>query len=328
MDNVVESDGVNTPNDTPPIDTNDLYIPQSEFYFADNPRTTFTGILPYKETHIRPLNFSIFAGATITYMTIQHIIQKNSIWSETGEFRFIEDGNYALYIDKVGHTYGAYLSSYCFTEMFLWSGFGYDLSYVLGSSFGVLYTLYVEIMDGFAAGWGFSPSDFYSNVVGSTFSLVQHYVPFLQNFNYKFAYIPANWHGELPREPHSFFIDDYSSHTFYMSANIHNMLPKDLKKYWPDWLQLTFGVAVRNLCDLQNPALNCDITRGDVYDGHIVASPRYIIGLDYDLVKILPDGSPFWNWVKQTLNYVKLPAPAIEFGPETRFYLMYPFKIY
>ncbi len=303
-----------------------ITISKEEFKYGDNYRTSFTGILPNRETRIRPTNFAIFAGATLSYMTIQHIIQKNSIWSETGEFRFIEDGNYALYIDKVGHTFGSYFSSYFFTEMFLWSGFDYDLSFVLGPTLGMLYTAYVEVMDGFAAGWGFSPSDFYFNVAGSVFFMLQHYIPFLQNITPKFMYIPANWHGELPRKPHSFFIDDYASHTFYWSFNIHNMLPNSLKDYWPSWLQLTFGVAVRNLCDTNDPAHNCDLSRGQVYENGVLGSPRYIIGLDYDLVKILPDGAPFWNWAKQTLNHFKLPAPAIEFSNEgTRFYLMYPF---
>jgi len=304
-----------------------LQIRQKEFMFADNPRTTITGLLPFRNTNIQPINFAIFTGATLTYMIVQHIIQKNSIWSETGEFRIIEDGNYALYSDKIGHTYGAYLSSYFFTEMLLWSGFGYDISHILGPSLGILYTLYVEIMDGFAYGWGFSPSDFYCNVIGSTFFSLQHFIPFLQNFNYKFVYIPADWHGELTRKPHSFFIDDYASHTFYMSVNVHNLLPKNLKKYWPDWLQITFGYGVRNLCDGNVAEYNCDLSRGKIYDNNVVGSIRYIIGLDYDLIKILPDGSPFWNWLRQTLNFVKLPAPAIEFGDETRFYLMYPFTI-
>ncbi len=307
------------------IDTS-LTLTPEEFMYGDNYRTTFTGIMPNRETKIRPTNLAIFAGATLAYMTAQHIVQKNSIWSETGEFRIIEDGDYALYIDKVGHTYGADLSSYFFTEMFLWSGFGYDASFLLGPSLGVLYTAYVEVMDGFAADWGFSPTDFYSNVGGALFFMLQHYIPYLQNITPKFMYFPADWHGELKRVPHSFFVDDYSSHTFYWSFNVHNMLPKALKSYWPSWLQLTFGVAVRNLGDMNDPNFKPDYSKGKVYDGHVFGSPRYIIGLDYDLVKILPDGVPFWNWIRQSLNYFKIPAPAVEFSNEgTRFYLLYPF---
>ncbi|MDR3628245.1 MAG: hypothetical protein P4L45_15485, partial [Ignavibacteriaceae bacterium] len=55
---------------------------------------------------------------------------------------------------------------------------------------------------------------------------------------------------------------------------------------------------------------------------------RYVIGLDYNLVRLLPDGGWFWNWFRQTLDYIKFPAPALEFSPGgTKFKLLYPFKI-
>ncbi len=55
---------------------------------------------------------------------------------------------------------------------------------------------------------------------------------------------------------------------------------------------------------------------------------RFVIGIDYNLVELLPDGVPFWNWLKQSLNYIKLPAPAIEFSNQgTKFMILYPFTI-
>jgi hypothetical protein len=59
--------------------------------------------------------------------------------------------------------------------------------------------------------------------------------------------------------------------------------------------------------------------------------------LDYDLPELLPDFrntvggtvGDVLNWCKQTLNFVKLPSPSIEFGASgmTRFNLLYPFKL-
>jgi hypothetical protein len=59
----------------------------------------------------------------------------------------------------------------------------------------------------------------------------------------------------------------------------------------------------------------------------VFGSPRFIIALDYNLVKLLPDGGSFWNWFKQTLNFWKFPSPAIEIGEQVRFFLFYPFTI-
>lgn len=294
-----------------------------DFTIADNPRYTFTGELPYLNTNIKPVRAAIFGGVVGTFYITQHIIQKNTIWSETGSFRFIEDHDYALYIDKIGHFYGTYLASSLYTELFMWSGFSYDASVLLGSFMGLAYTTYVEIMDGFAVDWGFSPSDFYSDVAGVAFHLLQHYVPFFQNFTPKFIYIPADWHGERRRQPSTMFIDDYSSHAFFLSVNVENILPKDMKPYWPDWLQLSIGYSARNLCSPID--FGCDYDDINYYSPWLAGSPRYIIALDYDFVKLLPDGSPFWNWFKQALNYVKFPAPAIEVGNGTRFMLLYPF---
>jgi hypothetical protein len=60
---------------------------------------------------------------------------------------------------------------------------------------------------------------------------------------------------------------------------------------------------------------------------YVWGNRKLIIALDYDLVKLLPDGGHFWNWLKQSLNYFKLPSPAIEIGKPIRFYLLYPFPI-
>jgi hypothetical protein len=55
---------------------------------------------------------------------------------------------------------------------------------------------------------------------------------------------------------------------------------------------------------------------------------RFVIGIDYNLVELLPDGVPFWNWLKQSLNCIKLPAPAVEFSKDsTQFKILYPFTI-
>ncbi len=97
--------------------------------------------------------------------------------------------------------------------------------------------------------------------------------------------------------------------------NINNLLPADFKKYWLPWLNIAIGYGADS--DLKSDPLATP-------DQQTVR--RYYIGLDYNLVKLLPEGGSFWNWFRQTLNYIKFPSPAIEFSRGvTRFYLMYPF---
>lgn len=332
-------------NQTPPKDTlsnnslmiiddtsEDIYIPESEFMYANTPRVTMDGSRPLKETDIKPVPALIVGGAYSVIFYLQHIGQVQTIWDEMGPFHFQEDGQYALWADKAGHFFGTYYASYILSEALLTAGFSWDAATNLGGVLGFCYDAYVEVLDGFAVNWGFSPSDFYADIAGASFFIAQHYVPVLQNFTPKFTYVPAPWHGDNHRIPSDMFIDDYSSHTLWLSANVHNLLPDDYKKYWPEWLELSVGYAVRNLCDPTKPSeYTCDPTKGKLYktyDGwEVRGSKRYVIALDYNLAKIIPDSWNFLNWVRQSVNYIKFPAPAIEFGDETNFYLFYPFKL-
>lgn len=259
---------------------------------------------------------------------LQHDLQMNTIWEEQGDFKFFEDGKYALYSDKAGHFFGTYFTSYIVRETMLYTGMSWEMSNIVSTFIGLGYSTYIEVLDGYGENWGFSPSDFYFDVAGAGFYLGQHFIPFLQNFTPKFMYIPAEWHGEHGRKEAEFFIDNYGNHTLWLSVNVENMLPESAKDYWPDWLELSFGYAARNQC---TPGSGCEDWKGEPHynehgDVFVYGDQKYILALDYNLVKMLPDDGYFWNWLRQTLNFFKLPSPAVEFGDKTRFYLVYPFK--
>ncbi len=305
-------------------ESDSLKLTQNEFFYADNPLYTINGELPNRQTKIKPIPAIILGGLYGGVFVLQHVGQMNTIWKDRTDFRFLEDGNYGLYVDKLGHFYGCYTTSYFARESFMWAGFSRESSVWYGALLGLVYSTYVEILDGYGINWGFSPSDFYFDVAGTAFSVAQYYIPFLQNFSPKFQYIPSNWFGERKRVPSEIFIDDYSSQVFWLSANIHNMLPQSMKDYWPSWLQLSIGYTARNLCV---PGYKeCEGKQYDVMLPNVSGDPKYILALDYDLVKLLPEGGSFWNWLRQSLNLIKLPSPAIEFSKSsTKFYLMYPF---
>lgn len=303
---------------------NENYVNLKNFIYADKQRYTIDGSQPLEFTKIKPIPALLFGAGYTGIFILQHIGQLKTIWKETGKFHFQEDGYYALYSDKAGHFFGTYLSSYVLSETMMTIGFSWEDASIWGALLGLAYTTYVEINDGFAINWGFSPSDFYADIAGAGFFLAQYYIPFFQNFTPKFMYIPAPWTGYNHRIPSEMFIDDYSSHTLWLSVNIYNLLPENLKSYWPSWLEISFGYAVRNLCD---PISNKCPPESEKYSEVVYGNPKFIIALDYDLIKLLPDGGNFWNWLRQSLNHFKLPSPAIEFGSTTKFYLIYPIPI-
>lgn len=299
-------------------------ISAENFRIADVSRSTLDGTLPPLETKLNPSRAAIVGGAVATLFVGQHFLQLNSIWDEIDEFHFYEDGDYAFWADKTDHFGMGYYASYLMGEALMYSGFSYEDAITYGSLLGFGYLMYIEILDGYGVNWGFSWSDFALNAVGCWFYSLQRDIEYLQNFTPKMVYIPAEWHGGQTRLESVNFIDDYSSHNFFVSMNVHNMLPDGLSKYWPSWLEISVGYAVRNLRNaVDGECPSC----ASVGNGYQCGSPRYILALDYNLMKLLPDGGPVWNWSKQTLNYVKLPSPALEFGPRTQFHLMYPFSI-
>lgn len=310
---------VNDSNDNKQITDTTKYVPLSEFTYAGERQYTIDGPLPTLKTHIKPLNASIFGGIFLATVIALHIHQSNAWWSsDRGHFHFQEDWVSALQVDKAGHAFGGYLASYAMSQGLMASGISWEQSNIWGSVFGLAYQTYVETEDGFAKNWGFSPSDWYFDAIGPIFFLAQRNVPALQNITPKWQYIPTEWTNRPDIRRPKTFIDDYNSSTFWWSVNVYNILPDNYKKYWLPWLNIAVGYGA--------DAIDANVNPNGPPDQ--LSSRRYVIGLDYNLIKLLPSDGNFWNWLRQTLNFVKLPAPTIEFeNGVTRFYLLYPFRL-
>ncbi len=296
-----------------------LRLSASQFTYAGERRYTLDGELPNIKTKIRPVTAAIIGGVYLGAVVWLHIHQQHAWWSGSrGNFHFEEDWVSAMQVDKAGHAFGGYIMSYVMSEGLLAAGFSWNDATLWGAAFGLTYQTYVETEDGFAKAWGFSPSDWYFDALGPLFFLSQHYVPALQDITPKWQYVPSEWTGKpVIRRPRT-FIDDYNSSTFWWSVNVYNILPDNMKKYWLPWLNVAVGYGVDGIDTNPDP--------GGPPDQY--SNRRFVIGLDYNLVKLLPAGGWFWNWMRQSLNFLKFPAPAIEFSSTgTRIRLLYPFRI-
>jgi hypothetical protein len=302
-----------------------LFVPIKDFMYANNQRYMIDGSLPYESTHIKPLTAIVVGSVYTGIFVVQHEMQQNTIWKKVGKFHVEEDAQYTMYLDKAGHFFGTYMASYVFSEALMTSGLSYDAASVWGGALGLAYTGYVEVLDGYSVDFGFSPSDFYADIAGASFFVAQHYFPVLQNFTPKFMYAKPSWHGEINRVDADSFIDDYSSQIFFMSMNVHNLLPDNMKKYWPEWLELSVGYAVFSICAPGNDCTKCNGNISEPRTEYMWGNQKLIISLDYNLAKILPDGPPWWNWLRQSMNMFKL--PSLEIGRHsTHFRLLYPFQ--
>lgn len=300
--------------------TDSLYLRPDEFRYADNQRYTIFGGTPRRTTEVQ-LAPTVALGAGFTCLAVAlHYHQKNAWWpaGDSATFRFKEDLEYARGLDKAGHLYSSYVTATFTGDVLMESGFDRSTATWIGGATGLAYTLYVEVMDGFARDWGFSPSDAIADVVGSSFYVAQHYVPYLQNFTPRWSYVPASWVGyPVSNHRQKTFIDDYNSTTFWMACNVNNMLPASAAEYWPDWMMISLGYGIRDY---------------DVVDANgreVGATRRFLIGVDYDWVKIIPTSSVgVLNYLRQALSYIRLPGPTLELGDDgVKFGVLYPFAI-
>lgn len=302
-----------------------LYLSPEEFKFADDQRYTLSGGTPRRYTQLQPTSVVAFGAAYTGLFVFLNYHMSNSWWQRSVDFRVIEDGDYARNADKAGHAYTGYIASTVCGDLLMECGFDYNTSTWLGAAMGLGYMSYVEYQDGHGANWGFSPSDAIANAAGSAIYVARNLSPFAQNFMPRWSYMPAKFVGDLPTNGREVTaLDDYNSTTFWLACNVHNLLPASAQRYWPDWMMLSVGYGIRNY---------------EVYptlpDGTLSGSPlpikrRFLIGIDYNWVKIIPESKSlgFLNYLRQGLNYVRLPGPTLEFGDDgVQFGLLYPFAI-
>ena len=263
------------------------------------------------ETNINWTRLGIIGGALTATVTGLHFYQQNAWWSgERQPFHVVEDPDYAKNIDKAGHFFGGAFSAFIGIKSLQWSGVAEEPSVLIGSAIGALFELYVEFEDGFAKDWGFSPGDAQADVFGALFPVAQYYLPVLRPLQPQFQYFPSKamrdgtHHGGI-------FIDDYDGQTYWMAVHVADYMPDSWKTYWPEWLGIAFGVSVRGMHE------------ADALKQYDLIERGFLIALDYDWRKILPGNSWFMQTLKQALNFLHLPSPAIKISPRYIAYGLY-----
>ncbi len=266
-------------------------------------------IFPQKKVKDERLVFSSLVLISLNYAAYQPF---KSVWweEERTHFHFYRgwrrnEGYWdfgwhdTLYghIDKLGHYYSAKLLSEHIYKISRWIGFNENSSKLIGPILSSLLMLEIEIYDGFFKDWGFSLADFTANELGAFSPLIKEKIPFLNNFQLKLSYHPSNMF-----EQETTFIRDYSGMTFWLSYNLHTLMPESLKKYYPPWLNLALGYSV------SKPTGG----RAELY-----LSP------DINWMKIPWGNSPALIFIKKTLNNFHVPCFTLKLFPDKKYYSFY-----
>jgi hypothetical protein len=243
----------------------------------------------------------LIGGVTAGVFVCGYAVQNNLWWKgDKSKFHFTwrQDWIYALGEDKFGHFFFPYLVSNIYSQALEWAGFDKEKSLWYSSSFALAYETFVEIRDGFSKQWGFSWGDFTAAALGSAYPVFQNKIPVLKNFNFKISFYPSD---RFKHGSNSVIFDDYESTYDWLSINVHKLLPENIRKFYPGFLNLAIGHSVEKLDNMGG------------------GNHRFYIGFDWNL-EDLPGGGWFWNLLKRNLNYYHLPSPVIQVYPHVIWY--------
>ncbi len=215
-------------------------------------------------------------------------------------------------MDKYGHFMHAYFASDLFSRGYRWSGISGENSIYYGALSGWLWMLQIEIADGFFEAWGFSWGDLIFNTLGSGFSLMQQLYPeTLGGLQPKVSYHESEALRERKYSNGAkSMIDDYEGITWWLGVNAFHYMPESIQKNYPGWLKpfgLALGYSANGIAD-------------DPQGGERVL----LFGLDYDLRKLsFGDDSDLLRFLKNELNIIRLPLPAVKITPNGVWYGLY-----
>lgn len=261
-----------------------------------------------KEEGVDGLRLAIVGATLGGAMVAVHFYQQNGWWKDNQRsFHVREDLKYGLSVDKIGHFYGASVLTFAFGKALTWADMREPEALLIGAGGSILFQTYVEIRDGYSA-WGFDRVDFAANVAGALYPVAQYHIPILQSFQLKASYHPSdllnNPGGIGFRGQQHIILDDYEGQTFWLSLRVNRLLPDIAKPFWPDWLGISMGYGARRVADPE-------------------AHSIILIGLDYDMTEIIPQTSSFLRTLSEALNFIRLPAPAVQISPNAIWYGLY-----
>jgi uncharacterized protein YfiM (DUF2279 family) len=206
--------------------------------------------------------------------------------------------------DKAGHFLGGYhlarfgkglLQSACVSKRkAVWWAAGYAFAF----------QTQIELWDGMQKKYGFSPPDLLFDGLGAAYAVAQIEQPRLTLFKPTISYAPTKALHSSPPGSELRPTVDYSGQTYWISTDVHALLPDEAKPYWPTFVRLSVGHSITDWVDPTTHQTER-------------AKRKLVLSLDFDAER-LPGDFPVWRTVKHQLSYYHFPAPALELTPRLK----------
>ena len=207
--------------------------------------------------------------------------------------------------DKFGHVFGGYHLAR-FGAAFLRSAcMSKPKAVAWSAAYAALFPLQIEVWDGLYDKYGFSYPDLLANTAGTALAVLHETYPKTRAIKPTISYARSaamrnadNIPGELRPSL------DYTGQTYWLSADIDALLPKEAKPYWPSFLRVSLGHSITDWIDPRTGA-------------NIRAQRRLLLSIDFDAEK-LPGENRIWKTIKRQLGYIHLPSPALQITPSAK----------
>ena len=162
-------------------------------------------------------------------------------WQDSSNaFHFEHDGvfnNYSFGMDKIGHAFVSHLCYHAIHEAMTWAEFTPKQTLYTSIALPAFWALSIEIGDAFSP-YGFSVPDLAANFAGIGYGVLQHQLPFFKNIAFKLSY--------YPRIPVYRLSSNYDDHIYWLSFNMHNLLPGIVGHKWPEVINLAAGYSIED----------------------------------------------------------------------------------
>lgn len=269
--------------------------------------------VPYNSKRLRAVVFTeaaLFAGS---------LYLLNDLWYKDyprSQFHFFNDNKEWLQMDKIGHATTSCTIGEQGYKSLRWCGVKNNKAVWYGGCLGSVYLMTIEVLDGLSAEWGFSVGDFTANTFGSVVFMGQQFAWNEQRVRFKWSYHKTEFSDYRPdlfgTDLTQTWLKDYNGQTYWLSANIASFLKKNNK--FPKWLNVAVGYSAEGMTGANS---NPDTNKTGEHLPHFNRYRQFYIAPDVDLTRIKTN-SGFLKRVFYALNFVKIPAPALEFSKEKK----------
>ena len=249
------------------------------------------------------------------------LVGLNEAWYsqyERSSFHSLNDNSQWMQMDKFGHMFSSYYIGKMGMDALAWAGETKKNQLIYGATLGFVFLTTIEVLDGFSEEWGFSTGDVMANALGTGILIGQELLWDEQRIQMKFSFQSSPYAANDPDKLGSTFAEqilkDYNGQTYWLSVNLWSFF-KDSKL--PKWLNVSLGYGANGL-----PEGSYDYST--MPPEPIESYRQFFTSVDVDLTKIKTN-SDFLKTVFNVFNFVKIPAPTLEYrsNGEFKFHFLY-----